>query len=223
MRRGAISPAARQTLMGLSRPLPQDDGLVPTELFPLRVDVDRANAARMAALRSSPHRFEARDSGSAAPEKRKRLLDNMVAVKSLELKRGAQVMLVKNVDETLVNGSVGRVLDFFRTSSVVDMRTVTSTNGFIRNVQVGPDGRTPIGLFSPPPAAAKARPKDDEELMPLVEFRTLHGKEIVLLARDEFRAEDSEGNLLARRVQVSAARPSQALPVTRCQLKFHCS
>lgn len=42
----------------------------------------------------------------------------------------------------------------------------------------------------------------DEDLYPLVEFFTPQGKEIVLLLRDEFRVEDNEGKLLARRVQV---------------------
>ena len=165
LRRGNITPAARQTLTSLSRPLPQDDGLLPTELFPLRTEVDRANAARMAALRGQAYRFEARDSGSAAPPRRQKLLDNMMAVRALELKADAQVMLVKNVSETLVNGSVGRVLGFH-------------------------------------PSPERRRRDGDDDLLPLVEFRTFRGKETVLVSRDEFRAEDSEGKLLARRVQV---------------------
>lgn len=166
LRRGDITAAAKQALTGLSRPLPQDDGLLPTELFPLRTEVDRANAARMSALRGQAHLFEARDSGSAAPPKRRKLLDNMMAVAALELKADAQVMLVKNVSETLVNGSVGRVL----------------------------------GFHPSPPERGPQKGSDD--LLPLVEFRTFKGKETVLVSRDEFRAEDSEGNLLARRVQV---------------------
>lgn len=98
------------------------------------------------------------------PAKRQKLLDNMMAVKILELKRDAQVMLVKNASETLVNGSVGRVMGF---------------------------------LPSP-----ERRHKEDDELLPLVEFRTFRGKETVLVSRDEFRAEDSEGKLLAKRIQV---------------------
>ena len=42
----------------------------------------------------------------------------------------------------------------------------------------------------------------EDELFPLVEFRTAHGTENVLLGREEFRVEDNEGKLLARRVQV---------------------
>lgn len=170
LRRGEISPATQRILTGLSRPLPQDNGLLPTQLFPLRTEVDRANASRLAALPGPTHAFQARDSGSAEPGKRQRLLENMMAVRTLELKRDAQVMLVKNVSETLVNGSVGRVLDFCAAPD--------STNNKKKQGDVG------------------------AELLPLVEFSTFRGKETLLVSRDEFRAEDSEGKLLARRVQV---------------------
>jgi hypothetical protein len=160
MRQGELSANTKKTLMSLSRPLPFN-GLLPTELFPIRTQVERANASRMAALGGPMHKFESRDSGAAPPEKRKKLLDSMIAAKTLELKLDAQVMLVKNVDGGLVNGTVGRVIGF-----------------------------------------EKGKKPKDNELLPLVEFRTLKGKEVLLVSREEFRAEDSEGTLLAGRVQV---------------------
>lgn len=171
LRRGEISPASQRILTGLSRPLPQDDGILPTQLFPLRTEVDRANASRLAALRGPAQTFTARDSGSAEQNKKQRLLENMMAVRTLELKREAQVMLVKNVSDTLVNGSVGKVLDF-----------CPSPDNKMKRSQGGGG--------------------HDDGLLPLVEFSTLRGKETLLVSRDEFRAEDSEGKLLARRVQV---------------------
>ena len=42
----------------------------------------------------------------------------------------------------------------------------------------------------------------DQERYPLVEFRTHAGNEAVLVVRDEFRVEDNEGKVLARRVQL---------------------
>lgn len=181
------------------------------------------------------------------------MLEQMVAPTSLILKPDAQVMLVKNVDERLVNGCVGRVLGFF--SVAVCAASVTppaegasgtgslsssvggkpksasqelpsspgssaKNGGFVRNVQVDTDGRTPVavnrklsgkenaGVQGPPqqiPKRADEKRKGatkEEELFPLVEFRTAHGTEIVLLGREEFRVEDNEGKLLARRVQV---------------------
>ncbi|KAK5627609.1 hypothetical protein RRF57_003324 [Xylaria bambusicola] len=35
-----------------------------------------------------------------------------MAPKSMDLKKGAQVMLIKNMDDTLVNGSLGKVIGF---------------------------------------------------------------------------------------------------------------
>lgn len=172
LRRGEISAATQRILTGLSRPLSQDDGILPTQLFPLRTEVDRANASRLAALGGPAHTFVALDSGSAEQGKRQRLLENMMAVRTLELKRDAQVMLVKNVSDTLVNGSVGKVLNFCLPPEIKNNKKKSQDGG------------------------------DGHELLPLVEFSTFRGKETLLVSRDEFRAEDSEGKLLARRVQV---------------------
>ncbi|KAL2289385.1 hypothetical protein FJTKL_02383 [Diaporthe vaccinii] len=188
LRRGEISPVTQRILTSLSGPLSQDDGILPTQLFPLRTEVDRANASRLAALSGPAQTFVARDSGSAEQGKKQRLLENMMAVRTLELKRDAQVMLVKNVSDTLVNGSVGKVLDFCPSPD---------DNNNKKKTQGGVDGH---------------------ELLPLVEFSTLRGKETLLVSRDEFRAEDSEGKLLARRVQVGpipASVYSLSLPRTR--------
>lgn len=242
MRRGEISPEAKKTFISLSRPLPMEDGLLPTELFPLRNEVERANASRLASLTGPSFKYEARDSGSAPPEKRAKLLDNMVATRLLELKQDSQVMLIKNVDESLVNGTVGKVLGFHTIATCVATSGVppvggsspvkkegvvkpksasqdsssSKSTGAVRNVQLGVDGRTPISLVkivdnkensetaasaAPQSSKGKGKAKDDE-LYPLVEFRTPQGKEVVLVVRDEFRYEDNEGKLLARRVQV---------------------
>ena len=177
--------------------------------------------------------YTARDSGSHP-----RILEQMVAPARLVLKPDAQVMLVKNVDERLVNGCVGRVLGFFGVavcaasvaplegsqgsgpsakpkSASQESGTGKGSNVTVRNVQVGADGRTPVALGAPGKENLSAdregqREKDrkgknvlkDDELFPLVEFRTAHGTENVLLGREEFRVEDNEGKLLARRVQI---------------------
>ena len=187
----------------------------------MRHEVERANSTRLAALQSPPVSYEARDSGSATPDKRKAVLAGMMVPERLVLKKAAQVMLVKNVDDQrgLVNGAVGRVLGFFAAPR-------GKSEGVVRNVKLSEDGKsvvfqsdgkenvkpntgtsssssstnnTKIEAEKPKSAAAA-----DVELFPLVEFLTPLGRETVLVTRDEFRVEDNEGNVLARRVQASA-------------------
>lgn len=57
--------------------------------------------------------FNAVDSGTIQdPQYREKLLANCMAPPTIELKKGAQVMLIKNMEDTLVNGSIGRVVAF---------------------------------------------------------------------------------------------------------------
>jgi hypothetical protein len=181
----------------------------------MRHEVERANSTRLAALQSPPVSYDARDSGSAAPDKRKTVLAGMMVPERLVLKNGAQVMLVKNVDDQrgLVNGAVGRVLGFFAAPR-------GKSEGVVRNVKLSEDGKSVVfrsdGKENAKPNTSSTnnstkmeaeKPKSaaaDVELFPLVEFLTPVGRETVLVTRDEFRVEDNEGNVLARRVQASA-------------------
>ena len=57
--------------------------------------------------------YKAEDGGSITDiGQRDKLLANCMAPAMISIKRGAQVMLIKNLDDTLVNGSVGKVLAF---------------------------------------------------------------------------------------------------------------
>lgn len=67
----------------------------------------------MRALQGKSYPFRAEDSGTVTdPGQRAKLLSNMMAPELLTLKKGAQVMLIKNIDDTLVNGSLGKVRNF---------------------------------------------------------------------------------------------------------------
>jgi ATP-dependent DNA helicase PIF1 len=224
LRQGFITPFAIESFRALSRSIVSGDSdLPPTELFPMRHEVERANSTRLAALQSPPVSYDARDSGSAAPDKRKAVLAGMMVPERLVLKNGAQVMLVKNVDDQrgLVNGAVGRVLGFFAAPR-------GKSEGVVRNVKLSEDGKSVVfrseGKENAKPNTSTSssssakntkveaeKPKSaaaDVELFPLVEFLTPIGRETVLVTRDEFRVEDNEGNVLARRVQVSAISSS---------------
>lgn len=57
--------------------------------------------------------FHATDSGTVKDVQfREKLLANCMAPPVIHLKKGAQVMLIKNMEDTLVNGSLGRVVAF---------------------------------------------------------------------------------------------------------------
>src|SRR5271170_7962294 len=113
MRLGTLSDSSIQKFKQLQRPPQFDDNLEPTELFPTRREVDSANSTRMRALPGSIHSFRAEEGGSISNiEQRTKLLENCMAPQLLELKKDAQVMLIKNMDENLVNGSLGKVIGF---------------------------------------------------------------------------------------------------------------
>jgi hypothetical protein len=66
----------------------------------------------MSRLRGESNTYYAKDGGLASGEQRQKLLDNFMAQQVLHLTVGSQVMLIKNIDETLVNGSMGIVVAF---------------------------------------------------------------------------------------------------------------
>lgn len=113
MREGRLSPSSIEAFRKLNRPLDADSGLEATELFPLRQQVEEANRRRMVILHGDVRTYEAKDGGTMTDKaQRDRLLQNCMAPEAIQLKKGAQVMLIKNMDETLVNGSLGRVIGF---------------------------------------------------------------------------------------------------------------
>jgi ATP-dependent DNA helicase PIF1 len=79
----------------------------------MRHEVENSNAFRMRSLVGKGYRYDAVDTGAVTDQAmRDKLLSNMMAPKTIELKKGAQVMLIKNMDDGLVNGSLGKVVAF---------------------------------------------------------------------------------------------------------------
>jgi ATP-dependent DNA helicase PIF1 len=59
-------------------------------------------------LQTRRERFTSLDGGTIKYEtQRQKMLANFMAPQVLDLREDAQVMLIKNVDDTLVNGSMG--------------------------------------------------------------------------------------------------------------------
>lgn len=113
VRDGTLTETVISQFQQLCRPLSDEDGIVAAELFPTRKEVDYANLSRLKLLSEELVVYKSFDSGSLEEgEQRQRLLSNFMAPQVLDLKKGSQVMMLKNMDETLVNGSLGRIVDF---------------------------------------------------------------------------------------------------------------
>lgn len=84
----------------------------PTILYPHRADVEDINVRELSLLQGQEKTFYAEDTGEEYA--RGSLASNCPAPTELKLKRGAQVMLVRNLnfDRQLVNGARGVVLGF---------------------------------------------------------------------------------------------------------------
>ena len=126
IRRGELSEATSRSLAAChvgAKPRPSaadGDCIVPTKLYCTNRRVDEENSTRLADLEGRALVYEALDSfgGLAATEAdaRKKISEGAESkvVACLKLKKGAQVVLLRNIDQEkgLVNGSRGVVVDF---------------------------------------------------------------------------------------------------------------
>ena len=107
------------------------EGIRPTVLYCTNNKVDKENFDNLVSLQTLRKVFEAKDSVSADPEVplqshqavegmlwKNKFFEQCQAAKNLQLKPGAQVMLLQNLSEKLVNGSRG-VVDKFALVPVV--------------------------------------------------------------------------------------------------------
>uniref|UniRef100_A0A060THB6 ATP-dependent DNA helicase PIF1 n=1 Tax=Blastobotrys adeninivorans TaxID=409370 RepID=A0A060THB6_BLAAD len=133
IREGKVSNEIVNQLKQLERPVTYDDGIEPTELYALRNEVERANAQRLDRLGGPSFVYDAVDTGTQvkyAEEGKKTMFDDMMAPKRLVLKLGAQVMVIKNLDNGLVNGSRGAVIGFAPEQAIGELEHRLMDEGF---------------------------------------------------------------------------------------------
>lgn len=118
VRDGEVDDSTVRKFKSLSRPLDVSDGVLPTRLFPTRRETEVVNREMMQNLPGESFTFEAFDSGSMInSDQGRKMLENFLAPAKIELKVGSQVMLIKNIDDKLVNGTLGIVVGFMDDST----------------------------------------------------------------------------------------------------------
>lgn len=190
MRLGRVSEETVETFRSLSRRLEYNDGITATELFPTRNEVESSNMMRLRALPGEVRTFAAQDSGD--PNIRDKLLENMMAPKVIDLKKGAQVMLIKNLDDTLVNGSLGKVIGF---SSEAFFEANASKFAGDDEDSVSSEATKKIKSF-----AVKDSSLKDLTEYPIVQFHAADGTfRIMHVTAEEWKVELPNGEVQAKR------------------------
>lgn len=209
LREGNLSPHMVSMFHGLLRKVDYSDTIGPTELFPTRQEVKRANESRLLQLPGRVHVYTAHDSDKNP--QLKRLFENLMCEEKLELKEGAQVMYLKNsVDTNVVNGSIGNVVTFiteelfvkifaqfhptdFVNTSPAFLQVLRLLSGLIGQSEYTPKQKE---IFDNIPEQWKAKvaklafdaftTASTSELLPLVNFKTNNDFSIILVRREEF-------------------------------------
>lgn len=149
----------------------------------------------MSTLRTEEKRFTAVDGGTIVePNQREKMLSNFMAPKHLVLRIDAQVMLIKNVDETLVNGSMGRIIRFVDPATYgteMDHELMKGEGGVL-GAASGPNAKKPV------PAA-----KTGGMQYPVVEFLIPGGgRRRTLVLPESWKVELPSGEVQVSRSQV---------------------
>jgi len=203
MRLGRLSPASIEAFRKLSRPIKYDDGLEATELFPTRHEVENANATRLSQLQGEGRTYSARDESKLLdPQQRDKLLSNVMAPPSLTLKVNAQVMLIKNIDDSLVNGSLGRVVGFMDEKTYA-MATDNGTNLLEIEDDAEDSDDTKLKKSKIREMASGTGRSDTSQRMPLVQFSLPDGTaRQTLLTFESWKIELPTGEVQASRTQL---------------------
>lgn len=126
-----MNSLVQKTLLNASKnDLRKNQNTIPTQLFPLRQDVDTVNKSQLMKLSSDSIFYNAQDCNPTYSV----MLDGLCPTpRKLELKLGAQVMLNKNIDiqRGLVNGLTGTIVGFENESnnSTVKLPRIRFVNG----------------------------------------------------------------------------------------------
>ena len=168
--------------------------------FPLREQVENSNRQRLNDLPGETYVYNSIDDGEEPYDRLQKTLDNVMAPRVLTLKVNAQVMLLKNMDVGLVNGSVGKIIAFKSLDEPLDDDEEVSREHEEFNIKVAQmkkeqgNEKEPLVQKKNPPASEK---------VPIVQWKMPDGSAFVMrMAREEFKVDDVGDKIKARRKQV---------------------
>lgn len=126
VRIGILSDPTRAILNECAKRKFPDDDIEPVILTTHNADADAMNMRRLAMLEAERFGYLAADEGN---ERARKILERCLMPKELELKIGAQVMCVFNLDQErgIVNGTLGKVSGFV--GKLAKIPVVRFTNG----------------------------------------------------------------------------------------------
>lgn len=164
----------------------------------------------MANLEGKSHTYVATDGGTITDaQQRDKMLGNFMAPRTLSLKLNSQVMLIKNMDETLVNGSMGKVIGFSE-----------PTPGAAAAYEIS----SSIGAAALGKKAVKEVSKQPGEEYPVVEFLQPGGyKRKVLMTAEVWKVELPSGEVQVSRTQVILSAACLHLWANRLEDPFDAS
>ncbi|QRV89316.1 ATP-dependent DNA helicase PIF1 [Ceratobasidium sp. AG-Ba] len=210
MRIGQVSDESAALIRSLGRQVQYEDGIVPTEIVPLRWMAEDSNRRHLRRLPGELIEFESIDRTYRDESKRKigpaqaeAIFKQMVAPSIVQLKVDAQVMSIRNNrDESIVNGSVGRVIDFI-TPQQARAKEIAIISRFNRKPKSKTDEANKPKPKRKSPQESK-REREEREVYeltrwPLVQYE--NGIE-ALMGPVEFTSETPGGDKQAVRYQV---------------------
>lgn len=208
LREGEVSDDTQELFQSLCRPVKIPKGLIPTRLFPRRDDVDNANQRALERLKGTAYEYLAEDyESNRAKQEGIKIDQHCIAPQHVKLREGAQVMMLKNIDSTVVNGSIGKVVGFMSqtdfsgakasgkgTSAVYDERALGITDNPSDPINIRKSER--LRQLTELHGKSEAR-------WPLVRFMTPSNlPRYMLVMPESWAIQTQEGDILASRVQI---------------------
>ncbi|CAE6470939.1 unnamed protein product [Rhizoctonia solani] len=193
LRLGIATDETIKILTELRRPIKCNDGILPTGIYPLRRSAQNANISHLAKLDTrewthcSLDKYGKDKYGYPVRVSDAEVMLEKRAPKTLLLRVGAQVMCTQNIPESgLVNGSIGRVVDFITPEKALDQGYPIAGAA----ITISDDGR---------PQRPSIKQQFKRQSWPLVKFVN---SGVILMPPVDFVLDNDAGRMRASRRQV---------------------